>query len=222
VDGKVLRSKKKSDTWNETANAYYYPQTPSRIMLSLWPAGLPTNGQGTIEWAGGLIDWSSPYMQNGYYYAMVSDITVECYDPPSSAKGSGSASYIYTDQAGTEDTIEMSSKTVVLKSLYASGDNPDYNPEGDAKPSDVPESVPGVSGAGVRNDDQSNQNTSSGTTSGGSSGESDGTTSNQQGFSQGSSGSSGSDSSGSSQIKPERLGGSVLAILVAVGVAMIW
>jgi hypothetical protein len=218
VDGKTLRTKKRSDTWNATANAYAYPQTPARIMLSLWPAGLPSNGEGTIDWAGGLIDWSSPYMQNGYYYAMVNDVTVECYNPPSGAQGNGKTSYAYTDTKATNDTIEQTSKSVVLKSLYASGDNPDYNPNGDAVPSSTPESVPGVSGAGARNDDQPNSNTGSGTgsSSGTSSSASAGSSS---GFSQGT---SGTGSSGGVKIQPERLGGSVLAILVAVGVMLCW
>jgi uncharacterized membrane protein YgcG len=186
-------------------------------MLSLWPAGLPSNGEGTIDWAGGLIDWSSPYMQQGYYYAMVNDVKVECYDPPEGAQGSGKTSYLYTDTKATNDTIEMTSKSVVLKSLYASGDNPDYNPNGDsASPSSTPESIPGVSGAGARNDDSSNGNGGSGTSSGASSSSSSGTSS---GFSQGT-GSQGS--SGGSKIQPERLGGSVLAILVAVGFMLCW
>jgi len=216
VDGKLQRTVKRSETWNDTANAYAYPQTPARIMLSLWPAGLPTNGKGTIDWAGGLIDWNSPYMQNGYYYAMINDVTVECYDPPSGAQGSGSKTYLYTDRRGTNDTIEMSSKSVVLKSLYASGDNPDYDPEGTgSKPSSTPESIPGVSGAGVRNDDPQNGGTNSGAQS-----QSPQNAGESSGFSQGTSGNAGS--SGSVKIHPERLGGSVLAILVAVGFVLSW
>lgn len=74
VDGKVLRTKNRNETYNSTTGQYHYPQSPSRIQLSLWPAGASSNAQGTIDWAGGAIDWNSPYMQNGYYYAMVKDI----------------------------------------------------------------------------------------------------------------------------------------------------
>ncbi|KAK3078413.1 hypothetical protein LTS18_007572, partial [Coniosporium uncinatum] len=104
IDGNVQRTLKRDDTWNSTSNRWDYPQTPSRVMLSLWPAGLPSNGQGTIEWAGGLVDWNSPYMQNGYYYARVTDVNVECYDPPQGANVQGSKSYVYTNVAGTNDT----------------------------------------------------------------------------------------------------------------------
>jgi hypothetical protein len=125
IDGKDARTLNRKDTWNATANRFDYPQTPARVMLSLWPAGLPTNGKGTIEWAGGEIDWNSPYMQNGYYYAMVKEVTVECYDPPQGTKGSGQTSYIYTDRAATNNTVQLTNKQVILGSLYASGEDPD-------------------------------------------------------------------------------------------------
>jgi beta-glucanase (GH16 family) len=155
IDGQVMRTLKKSDTWNETSKTYNYPQTPSRVQLSLWPAGLPSNGEGTIEWAGGLVDWDSSYMQNGYYYAMVSDVTVECYNPPSGA-GSGDA-YYYTSIAGTEGDVKIGNNNTILGSFLATGENPTYDPN--AKPSGTQstaaasptaqvETVPGISGGG--------------------------------------------------------------------------
>lgn len=93
IDGKVLRTLNRADTINSTTGQANYPQTPSRVMISLWPAGLSSNGQGTVDWAGGLIDWNSNYMQNGYYYAQLKSVTIECADKPSGAKGSGSKSY---------------------------------------------------------------------------------------------------------------------------------
>ncbi|KAF2421247.1 hypothetical protein EJ08DRAFT_517460 [Tothia fuscella] len=226
VDGKTLRTKKRSETWNATSNRYDYPQTPSRVMLSLWPAGLPSNGKGTIEWAGGLIDWNSPYMQNGYYYAMFEDVKVQCYEPPSGSKFNGGKGYIYSDLAGTNDTITGTNNLVVLKSLFASGDDPNNDPNAKAsgtaaKPSATPESVPGVSGAGVRNDETPNAGSSSG--AGGAagaaaSGEAKPPTVGSGSFDQGS-GSTGS--SGGARIQ-ERLGGSVFAVLVAVTVALCW
>lgn len=51
IDGaKTGRTVKRSETWNASAGHFDFPQTPSRVMLSLWPAGLPSNGEGTIEW----------------------------------------------------------------------------------------------------------------------------------------------------------------------------
>jgi hypothetical protein len=144
VDGSVMRTKKRSETWNATSNRFDYPQTPSRIMLSLWPAGLPTNEKGTIEWAGGEIDWNSPYMQNGYYFAQVKKVTVDCYDPPSGAKGNGKKSYKYTDKAGTNNTIEMSDDIVILGSLMGTGEDPGEVPKSDAPaPTGTVAQVPG-------------------------------------------------------------------------------
>ena len=149
------RTLNKNDTWNSTDNSYHYPQTPARIQLSLWPAGLSTNGQGTIAWAGGLINWNSPFMQNGYYYAMVKEVTVDCYNPPSGYQDNGDKAYYYTNVAGVESDVAIGNNNTILGSFMASGDNPDYNPDASAsgtataaKMTATPQSVPGVSGGG--------------------------------------------------------------------------
>ncbi len=124
IDGKEMRTQSKSETWNETSNQYHYPQTPARIQLSLWPAGGATNAKGTVDWAGGLIDWSSQDMQKyNYYYALVSDISVQCYNAPSGANVTGKNSYIYTGPAGTNDTVATTDKSTVLKSFLGTGTN---------------------------------------------------------------------------------------------------
>ena len=74
VDGVSMRTLDRSSTYNSSTGQYHYPQSPARIQLSLWPAGLQSNGQGTVAWAGGLVDWDSQYMANGYYYARVTDV----------------------------------------------------------------------------------------------------------------------------------------------------
>jgi uncharacterized membrane protein YgcG len=225
VDGKSQRTVKRSDTWNGTSNRFDYPQTPSRIMLSLWPAGLPSNGKGTIDWAGGLIDWNSQYMKNGYYYALVSDVSVNCYDPPSGGKGS--KSYVYTDPAGTNNTVQGSNDIVVLKSLYASGDNPNYDPnasksasDSKSSPTNSPQTVPGVVGAGTR----SESNSDSGDGSGGSGTDSSGSSSTGSGggqsFSQGSGSSGSSNKNSATGLHDRGVGGSVFAVLVAVAATL--
>jgi len=182
VDGKILRTIKKSDTFNSTDNTYHYPQSPSKIQLSLWPAGLPSNGEGTITWAGGLVNWNSGYMQNGYYYAMVSDIQVECYNPPSGwSNNFGSKAYYYTSAEGTEKTVAIGNNNTVLSSFYATGDNPTYDPYGKksgdstasaALPAVTAETVPGISGGGVRGTDGSTSNSANPGSSGNNAGES--------------------------------------------------
>ncbi|KAI5306391.1 putative glycosidase crf2 [Ascosphaera pollenicola] len=128
IDGQDVRTLKKSDTYNETTKRFEFPQTPSRLQLSLWPAGLPSSAEGTVEWAGGLVDWESEDVKkNGYYYSLIDKITVECYDPPKSAV-KGSKSYIYKDDSGLESSVEISDEVVVLKSFYADGEHPDRDP----------------------------------------------------------------------------------------------
>lgn len=125
------------------------------MQLSLWPAGLSTNGEGTIDWAGGLVDWDSPYMQNGYYYAMVKDISVECYDPPSDYQNNGNKVYYYTSTNGLESDIATGNNDTVLASFFASGDDMDKDPNKatgtqttEATMTATPETVPGLSGGG--------------------------------------------------------------------------
>ncbi|KAE9963587.1 hypothetical protein BLS_009142 [Venturia inaequalis] len=221
VDGNILRTKKRSETWNSTSNRYDFPQTPSRIMLSLWPAGLASNGKGTVDWAGGLINWNSPYMQNGYYYAMVSDVNVQCYDPPSGANTPGSKAYIYTDAAGTNNTVEITNSLVVLKGLSGTGENPGTDTstqttKSGSKPSATPESVPGVSGAGARGDDTAGAAAVSG------SGTASGTTSVATGSSGFTQGGGSSNKSGASSRVDEKVSGSVFAVIVAIVVALCW
>ncbi|KAK7537533.1 cell wall glucanase [Phyllosticta citribraziliensis] len=235
IDGKVVRTLKKSDTWNATTGSFMYPQTPSRVQLSLWPAGLASNGKGTIEWAGGLINWSagSPAMQNGYYYASVSSVDVTCYDPPSGANKTGDKTYVYNALAGTNNSIAITDTSVILGSLQGTGEEPD---KGKAKASgtasapssssstSVPESVPGVSGGGNSDPNASGSSDQGGAGAGNSSnGGSGGSGSSGTGFSQGggASGASGNNS-GAAVARPEGIvGGSVFALVACVGAMLV-
>ena len=122
VDGSVQRTLKKADTYNETSKQYQFPQTPSRLQMSLWPAGQPSNAQGTIDWAGGEIDWNSEDIQKvGYDFATVGEVSVKCYDAPSDAKNHGDKSYLYANKAAMESDIETTNNSTVLGSLGATG-----------------------------------------------------------------------------------------------------
>ncbi|KAL8922670.1 MAG: hypothetical protein Q9208_004983 [Pyrenodesmia sp. 3 TL-2023] len=163
VDGATQRTVKRSDTWNTTTNRYHYPQTPSRVMLSLWPAGSPKNGEGTIAWAGGLVNWNAQDPATvGYYYAQVKDVSVECYPTPDGANKKGSKAYIYTAKSGTNDSVAITNDDTVLKSLLGTGTDMDADyPKEPKKPkasaSGTAETaaatseiatVPGLTGAG--------------------------------------------------------------------------
>jgi beta-glucanase (GH16 family) len=94
IDGKVVRTLKKADTltngkhnlnprftgnltfFGSNQGRYEYPSTPSRVQLSLWPAGINTSAPGTIEWAGGMINWQDPdYIAAGQFSAIVKEVS---------------------------------------------------------------------------------------------------------------------------------------------------
>lgn len=56
IDGSLHRQVNYNDSlalWGKN-----YPQTPSQVKISNWPAGQAGNAPGTIQWAGGLVDYS--------------------------------------------------------------------------------------------------------------------------------------------------------------------
>lgn len=122
VDGQVGRSKLRKDTWNETSQQWNFPQTPARVQLSIWPGGLASNAKGTIDWAGGQIDWNADDITKaGYFYATVAEVSVECYDAKNGPGSNSGKSYSYRDVRGTNDTVVNSDKDTVLASLDATG-----------------------------------------------------------------------------------------------------
>lgn len=69
-----------------------YPQTPMYIVTGIWAGGDPSNAAGTIEWAGGLVDYSeAPFTMH------VKDMIVSDY--------STGSEYSYSDQSGTWESI---------------------------------------------------------------------------------------------------------------------
>jgi len=172
IDGKVGRTQLKKDTFNKTSNRYDFPQTPSRVQLSLWPGGADTNAPGTIAWAGGPIQWDSDQIkQNGYYYASVGEITIECFDassPPGTNKGK---SYVYKDAKATQDDVVDGDANTIIKSLLSTGlnmneDYPNSN-SGSTDNSPTQELIPGLSGAGPGTNGQAVANANGGSGSGG-------------------------------------------------------
>ncbi|KAK6539173.1 hypothetical protein TWF694_009417 [Orbilia ellipsospora] len=125
VDGQVGRVQKRGDTYNATTGNFEFPQTPSRVQLSLWPGGLASNGKGTIDWAGGPISWTGGDIATyGYYFAQVKEVTVECYNAPN-AQGSGKKSYVYKDLKQVNTSVVLSDDQTYLASLVATGEDPD-------------------------------------------------------------------------------------------------
>lgn len=126
VDGELGRSRHRKDTWNDETQQWDFPQTPARVQLSLWPGGLASNEAGTIQWAGGEIDWDAQDIHKaGYYYATVSEVSIECYDAKKAPGTNSGKSYVYGDPRGTNDTVVDGDKDTVLGSLEATGLNMD-------------------------------------------------------------------------------------------------
>ena len=239
MDGSASRVLNKADTFNKTDNKYHYPQTPARIQLSLWPAGTNKSEQGTIDWAGGLINWNSQDVQtNGYFYSMYKDVNVECYPPPKDANGTGTVSYTYGNVDGLEGDVSLTNDATVLGSFLADGT--DMN-KGKPNPSSTSSSkkgasatptptnlatVPGLSGAGGSDGTGGDSGTGSGSNSGSGSGSGSSSSSSSApgtaatgigGFDQG-----GQKGSGASRGE-EVMRGSMFAALVAfVGMLLMW
>ncbi|KAI1763052.1 hypothetical protein GGR53DRAFT_521227 [Hypoxylon sp. FL1150] len=223
VDDKLGRTQEKSTTWNETANQWNFPQTPSRVQLSIWPGGDPTkNAPGTIEWAGGEIDWDSDDIKkDGYYYATIGEVTIDCYQTDKAPGTNSGKSYVYKDARGTNDTVDDGDANTVLKSLVATGLDMDKDTNSASISQQV---IPGLSGAGpgtsgnaAGGDDSSS---GSGTNDNGVTGTGSSGAACTQGFSQ-VCGSSDGDSQSEAGRQERMLGASTFAALVAVGV-MLW
>jgi beta-glucanase (GH16 family) len=171
IDGNNLRTLKKSDTLNSTSNIYEYPQTPSRIQFSIWPAGDPTiNAPGTVEWAGGDIDWSAQdFTDPGYLYVALDTVEVECYSVPSDAKteGKNQVSYIYDGAGFLHENVIVSDKQTWMKNLGGTGFNTgeDSNDSSSSSSSNASSKAPSSSNASSKAASSSSSSSSSSTSS---------------------------------------------------------
>ncbi|KAJ3562075.1 hypothetical protein NP233_g9803 [Leucocoprinus birnbaumii] len=114
IDGKVQRTVKKSDTIDPSTGVANYPSTPSRIQLSLWPAGINGTAPGTVTWAGGMINWADPdYKAAGHFYATVKSIAIKCTDKPK--PNANTTSYVYANSSDHSDPqIALSNRSTML------------------------------------------------------------------------------------------------------------
>lgn len=212
VDGKVGRTKKRSETWNATANQWDFPQTPSRVQISIWPGGLETNAKGTIDWAGGVIDWNGEDIKtHGYYYATFGDITVECYNAPNAPGTNKKTSYYYNNIAATNNTVVDSDRRTTLKSLSGTGTDMDKD-DGTSTGAGASGTVYSVPGGGVpagQNPGGSNGDGSGGSGTGSAPGCS------TTGFAQNCNGVNGN--SAGTRAADRTIGASALAIIIGIG-----
>ncbi|OSC98072.1 glycoside hydrolase family 16 protein [Trametes coccinea BRFM310] len=118
IDGQAVRTLKRSDVTGSDGVSRY-PSTPSRIELSLWPAGINSSAPGTVEWAGGMINWDDPdYKAAGHFYALVSSVTVQCADAGTNPPNAESYVYGKNTSAFTPE-IDVTNKTTVTNGAGA-------------------------------------------------------------------------------------------------------
>ncbi|KAG2748885.1 glycoside hydrolase family 16 protein [Suillus brevipes Sb2] len=104
VDGNVTRTVTAVQATNNVTGVVQFPNTPSRIQLSIWPAGISTEPQGTVQWAGGMINWNDPdYVSAGHFYALFQSVSVQCNDP--TTPSASDTSYVY----GTNSSLDLPS-----------------------------------------------------------------------------------------------------------------
>lgn len=145
IDGNVVRTLNRQDTFNPQTNSYGFPQTPARIQFGLWPGG-DSPAQGTSAWAGGRINWNAPDLTDpGYYFVEVYSVEVECYTPPSDVEVAGSSAYVYTDKTGLGKNVKITDDNTVLGSTDGTG----LNPEGSKKQQESSSIKPAHSLSGV-------------------------------------------------------------------------
>ncbi|KAF8635468.1 hypothetical protein AX15_000441 [Amanita polypyramis BW_CC] len=118
VDGNPVRTVKRADTVDSYGVAHY-PSTPSRIQLSIWPAGINSSAPGTIQWAGGMINWNDPdYQSAGHFYALVQSVTVRCADPV--APGPNITSYVYKSNNTANVAVSFSNASTLINGASSS------------------------------------------------------------------------------------------------------
>jgi hypothetical protein len=99
IDGNAVRTLNYADAKGGSR----YPQTPMRVRIGIWAGGDPSNGQGTIDWAGGETDYS------GTPYTMyVKNVEIVNANP--------AESYTYSDNSGSYQSIKMSGAAALSQS----------------------------------------------------------------------------------------------------------
>ncbi|PCH35418.1 glycoside hydrolase family 16 protein [Wolfiporia cocos MD-104 SS10] len=116
IDGQVVRTLTRESVTDNSTGVSKYPNTPSRIELSIWPAGISSEPLGTIEWADGLINWTDPdYVSHGYFYAYVDSVSITCNDP--TTPSANVTAYVYGKNSSTDTpSIDFSNETTIASS----------------------------------------------------------------------------------------------------------
>jgi beta-glucanase (GH16 family) len=96
INGQSVRVLKASDVGDK------FPQSPMQVKVGAWVAGYDGNAPGTIEWAGGIADFS-----NGPAVAVYESVKVTDYAGGSSATDKDVKEYVYGDKTGSAKSIQV-------------------------------------------------------------------------------------------------------------------
>ncbi|KAJ6570072.1 glycoside hydrolase family 16 protein [Mycena vulgaris] len=112
INNKTVRTVKRSDTIINGVSQF--PNTPSRIQLSLWPAGTNASAPGTIQWSGGLINWADKdyTLAGGRFTTRVKSVSVKCGDP--NPPGPSVQGYVYSGGTLSNPTIAFTENIVIV------------------------------------------------------------------------------------------------------------
>ncbi|KAJ5998088.1 hypothetical protein N7499_005532 [Penicillium canescens] len=96
VDGNVVRTLKYADAQGGSR----FPQTPMNLRIGIWAGGDSGNGQGTIDWAGGLTDYSA-----APFSMYIKSVEIKNANP--------AESYTWSDMSGSSDSIKFTGSNAV-------------------------------------------------------------------------------------------------------------
>ncbi|KAM3503989.1 hypothetical protein MY10362_003857 [Beauveria mimosiformis] len=99
INGAVVR------TLTRAAVGDAFPQSPMQVKLGAWVAGYEGGRPGTIEWSGGIADFS-----NGPATAIYKSVKVVDYAGGSSATDKDVKEYVYGDHSGSAKSIKINLK----------------------------------------------------------------------------------------------------------------
>ncbi|OAA78647.1 extracellular cell wall glucanase Crf1/allergen Asp F9 [Akanthomyces lecanii RCEF 1005] len=99
INGAVVRTLSRASVGDA------FPQSPMQVKLGAWVAGYEGNRPGTLEWVGGVADFS-----NGASTAIYKSIKVVDYAGGSSATDKDVKEYVFGDKSGSAKSIKINLK----------------------------------------------------------------------------------------------------------------
>ncbi|KAJ1933897.1 putative glycosidase CRH2 [Linderina macrospora] len=111
VNGAVIRTVNRADTWAEGLQKFTFPQKPARLSFSIWDASGSTNPGATTSWAGTI-----PSSKAGAQFtAYVKSVSIKCYSNSTGSNtlsvNTGHQNNIITSGSSSSDNTQKLSST---------------------------------------------------------------------------------------------------------------